>query len=100
MQNADTEKTAHGNPLAMGPVEKLQFLRRAAAINSLSRVQLAALVVLADMANSRDGVAWPSFSYLAKATGTDTRNVRRAMKGLIQAGAVTFLTEFMMCCFG
>lgn len=74
--------------LGMGPVEKLQFLSRAAAVPTLSRVQLAVLIVLADMAGSKDGLAWPSFNTLAARTGTTPRHAKRAVQALVKDGAV------------
>jgi hypothetical protein len=75
-------------PQTLGPVAKLQYLRQAAAMPNLNRVQLAVLVVLADMANATHGLAWPSFSTLAASTGTSTRHAKTATKGLIEAGLI------------
>lgn len=75
-------------PQTLGPVEKLQYLAHAAAMPNLSRVQLAVLVVLADMANATHGLAWPSYSTLATRTGATTRHAKTATKGLIDAGLI------------
>jgi hypothetical protein len=75
-------------PQTLGPVAKLQYLAQAAAMPNLSRVQLAVLVVLADMANATHGLAYPSFSTLAAKTGTSTRHAKTATKGLIDAGLI------------
>ena len=75
-------------PQTLGPVAKLQYLRQAAAMPNLSRVQLAILIVLADMANATHGLAWPSFNTLGTQTGTSTRHAKTATKGLIDAGLI------------
>ena len=72
----------------LGPVQKLQYLASAAGMPILSRVQLAILVTMADMANATTGLAWPSFATLAGRTGTTTRHAKTATKALLNLGLV------------
>ena len=73
---------------SLSPVEKLQYLASAAAMPKLSRVQLAILVVLTDMANASTGLAWPSFTTLAARAGTTPRHAKSATKGLVNGGLI------------
>ena len=80
------QKKAHEYPF--GPIEKLKFVACAAGIPGLSRAELAIVAVLADMADSRTGVAWPSFSTLSKRAATSSRHAKTAISTLIDKSLV------------
>ena len=75
-------------PHQFGPVEKLIFLSQAAKLAEMSRAELAVLIVLADMANSITGIAWPSFATLAARGGLTGRHAKTAIKKLIVRGFI------------
>lgn len=76
------------NNTAPGPVQKLDFLAIAAKDNDLSRIELSGLVVLANSQNSKTGEHWRSFNSWAEATGSSTRQVKRAISRLMDKGYV------------
>lgn len=78
------DSTSGGEPF--GPVDKIKWLAAAAGVHELSRVELALLVVVADMINSTSGQAWPSYNTLADRTGSSPRHVKRAVKRLTNKG--------------
>jgi len=72
-----------------GPVVKLQWLAALASSGkSLSRLELAVCVILADMANSNTGVSWPSFNRLATRAGSSTRGAKMAVRKLVEQGII------------
>lgn len=75
-----------------GPVAKLKWLAMAAGDGSLSRTELAVLIVLADMMNTTTGLAWPSFNTLAERTGRTRRHLPRAISNLTKRGQVVIVT--------
>lgn len=74
-----------------GPVEKIKWLAAASGVRELSRVELALLVVVADMINSSTGQAWPSYNTLADRTGSSPRHTKRAVKRLAANGLLVIL---------
>jgi len=73
----------------LSPVEKLQFLSTAVSTKKLTRDQLAALVVIVDMANGKTGDCWPSYSTVAKRAGiSDLNNAGRAVRALVDKGLI------------
>lgn len=76
------------NNTAPGPVQKLDFLANVAKDNDLSRIELAGLVVLANSQNSKSGEHWRSFNSWAEATGSSSRQVKRAISRLMAKGYV------------
>lgn len=81
----------HAEPtnLEYGPVAKLEWLAVLAnGSKSLSRLELAVCVVLADMANSRTGVSWPSFRTIAARTGSTSRGAKMAVRKLTEQGII------------
>lgn len=76
-------------PAEFGPVAKLKMLATAASNPRLSRVELAALIAIADMADAKSGIAWPSFATLAERSGSTRRHVKNAVKRLIAGGYLT-----------
>ena len=76
------------NNTAPGPLQKLEFLANVAKDNDLSRIELAGLVVLANSQNSKTGEHWRSFNSWAEATGSSSRQVKRAIGRLMAKGYV------------
>lgn len=72
-----------------GSVIKLQWLRAIAGRCDLGRVTLAACIVIADMADSKTGICWPSLSYLARACGTSDRHIKKCISQAIKCNLVT-----------
>lgn len=84
-----TAATDRVSTRTLSPVEKLKFLSSAISTKNLTRDQLAALVVIADMANGKTGDCWPSYSTVAKRAGiSDTSNAGRAIRALVRKGLV------------
>ena len=87
----DPPADGHVEPtnLGYGPVAKLQWLAALASSGkSLSRLELAVCVILADMANSKTGVSWPSFNRLATRAGSSARGAKMAVRKLVEQGIV------------
>lgn len=76
-------------PAPYGTVAKLQWLRVIAKRSEFSRTTLAACCVIADMADSKSGVCWPSFSYLADACGTSIRHIKKSINQATENNLVT-----------
>jgi len=76
------------NNNAPDPVQKLKFLANVAKDNDLSRIELAGLVVLANSQNSKTGIHWRSFNSWAEATGSSSRQAKRAISRLMAKGYV------------
>ena len=77
------------SPAEFGPVAKLKMLAIAGRSPGVSRVELAALIAIADMADAQSGIAWPSFATLAERSGSTRRHVKNAVKRLIAGGYLT-----------
>lgn len=67
-----------------GPVQKIEFLAKVASLAQLSRADLAVLITVTDMINSRTGDAWPSYKTLASRSGCSDRHAKSTVNGLIQ----------------
>jgi hypothetical protein len=74
-----------------GPVAKLAFAAKVARIAKISRAEQAIVLVLADMADAKSGIAWPSFNTLAKRTSISSRHAKRAIKKLENYGLITIV---------
>ena len=89
IDQSDQSKNRSGpEPNPFGPVQKLKFLAQGAKAPAMSRAELAVLIVLADMANSSTGIAWPSFATLAERAGVSGRHAKTAIKNLIARGFI------------
>lgn len=87
----DRPADGHVEPtnIGYGPVAKLQWLAALASSGkSLSRLELAVCVILADMANSNTGVSWPSFNRLATRAGSSARGAKMAVRKLTEQGII------------
>ena len=70
-------------------VQKLQWLQALAKTDPpLTRSEITVAITLANMANAKTGVCWPSLNTLAKCTNADRRSVVRAINGLSRAGFI------------
>lgn len=67
-----------------GPVQKIEFLAKVASLAQLSRADLAVLITVTDMINSRTGDAWPSYKTLGTRSGCSDRHAKSTVSGLIQ----------------
>ena len=81
---------APGNqpPSPFGSVTKLQWLRAIAGRRDVSRSTLAACAVLADMADSRNGICWPSYATIADSIATTPRGAKKAIAAAVEAGLI------------
>lgn len=87
-QSVQSRNRSGPQPNPFGPVQKLKFLAQGAKVPAMSRAELAVLIVLADMANSNTGIAWPSFATLAERAGVSGRHAKTAIKNLIARGFI------------
>lgn len=70
-------------------VQKLQWLQALAKTDPpLTRSEITVAITLANMANAKTGVCWPSLNTLAQSTNADRRSVVRAIKQLSRAGFI------------
>ena len=72
-----------------GAVVKLQWLRAIAGRSDLSRATLAACCLIADMADAKSGICWPSYNTIAAAIGNTPRGTKKAIVQAIEAGLIT-----------
>ncbi len=76
-----------------GPVQKLQFLAAVAEMTDQTRADLAILITIADMINSSNGVAWPSYSTLARRSGCSARHAKLTIQRLITNRLIVLVTK-------
>ena len=70
-------------------VQKLKWLQALAKTDPpLTRSEITVAITLANMANAKTGVCWPSLSTLAQNTNADRRSVVRAINQLSLAGFI------------
>jgi len=70
-------------------VQKLQWLQSLAKTDPpLRRSEMTVAITLANMANAKTGVCWPSLNTLAISTNADRRSVVRAINQLSRSGFI------------
>ena len=70
-------------------VQKLQWLQALAKTDPpLSRSEITVAITLANMANAKTGICWPSLTTLAQSANANRRSVVRAINQLSDAGFI------------
>ncbi|MRH77797.1 hypothetical protein GH984_03685 [Spiribacter sp. C176] len=87
---ANSEANAvHQQNTTLSLVQKLEWLQALAKTDPpLRRSEITVAITLANMANAKTGVCWPSLNTLAQSTNADRRSVVRAINQLSRAGFI------------